>query len=756
MSDPTLSVGDYLLGAAELTLIVGAFALAAVRLRSAALPGFSGAPALVADVIGALTLIIVTAEILGTFSAFTELGMILGALAVAGICTLAASRIGGVRPLNSRDESENGVRPLNSRYESDTPPAPPAHRLGLTAVAIVVAVIVAGWAIPTLSGITSGMGRADSLWYHMPLSLRFADTGSTSELFFFDPIFFASFYPANSEILHAIPILTFDRDFLSPLLNLGFLALGLLAGWAIGRPYGVAPQALLGAAVVLGAETMIDFQAGEALNDVVGVVFLLAAVALLVNGRAARPDATIIGTGPLLFAGAAAGLAAGTKLSFLAPVALLTLAIFVFSRGGRIRSTLTFSAPMLIAGGYWYLRNLIVVGNPIPYTTFGPLGLPSPERAFELRPGFSVAHYWNDFEIWTDWFFPKLAEELGPLWPVVLAGVLVAGFYALRRGTDPLLRVLGGVALLTALAYVFTPLTAGGEEGEPIAFEWNIRYLAPAVAIGFAILPLLPAFSSTPRRRSVSLLALAALALVTTLSIVEWTQGRQTKGAIAMGLLVLALFGVSAWAYERNLIGPRARRAGVWAILGASALAAVAAGFLVQRHYFDGRYESLTPQLKIDEAVRWANETQDERIAVSAVRGVFNQYAFAGPDLSNHVQWLGIEGQDKAFLRISDCETWRGEINAGGYTHVVTLYDPYNPSGLTDTKEALWTREDPGVSEVLRDGPVSVFRVESELDPGACGDLPDLSEAELTGDSVNNEPFANQPPLGAGGAGGGS
>ncbi|HYH62445.1 MAG TPA: hypothetical protein VD766_11320 [Solirubrobacterales bacterium] len=620
-------------------------------------------------------------------------------------------------------------------------------------MAIVVAVVFAGWAIPTLSGITSGMGRADTLWYHMPLSLRFADTGSTDELFFFDPIFFASFYPANSEVLHAIPILAFDRDFLSPLFNLGFLALGLISGWAIGRPYGVAPQALLGAAVVLGAETMVDFQAGEALNDVTGVVLLLACVALLVNGRAARPDASIIGAGPLIFAGAAAGLAAGTKLSFLAPVALLTLGIFVFSRGARLRSTAIFSLPMLLAGGYWYLRNLIVVGNPIPFTAFGPLGLPTPERTFELRPGFSVAHYWNDFEIWTDWFFPKLSEELGPLWPLVLAGVIMAGFYALRRGTDPLLRVLGAVAFLTAFAYLFTPLTAGGEEGEPIAFEWNIRYLAPAIAIGLAILPLFPALRSTPRRRSVTLFALGALALVTTLAVIQWTTGSNTKGAIALGFLVLALFGVSAWAYQHDWVGPRAKRASVVGIAAASLVGMIAAGFLVQRHYFDGRYENLSPQLKIAEAVRWANDTRDQRIAISAVRGVFNQYAFAGPDLSNHVQWLGIEGEDKAFLRIPDCETWREEINAGGYTYVVTLYDPYNPSGLTDTKEALWTREDPGASEVLRDGPVSVFKVDSELDPGACGDLPDLSEAELNGDSVNNEPFANQPPLGSSGTG---
>jgi hypothetical protein len=40
---------------------------------------------------------------------------------------------------------------------------------------------------------------------------------------------------------------------------------------------------------------------------------------------------------------------------------------------------------------------------------------------------------------------------------------------------------------------------------------------------------------------------------------------------------------------------------------------------------------------------------------------------------------------------------------------------------------------------------VSVFELDGAPDPDACGDLPDLSEAELNGDSVNAEPLANQP-----------
>jgi hypothetical protein len=723
----TLGLFDYLAGAAWLAVVLLALGYLSLRVRRTLLGGWSGPPALVADIVIGLVLAIVVAQALGTFGLFTAAGYPIACVVLA---LLAWVLLG------------------DRKVASEPPPAPAGPRWGMWIVGIVTAAVFAGWAIPTLTAIAGGMGRADSLWYHMPLAARFVETGSLGDLYFFDPIFFASFYPANSEVLHAIPVLAFARDFLSPLMNLGFLGLGLLAGWAIGRPYGVAPQSLLGAAVVLGAETMTDFQAGEALNDIAGVTFLLCAAAVLVNGYAARGDGgRSIAWGALAVAGAAAGLAAGTKLSFLAPVALLTIAVVVIApRGERMRATAAWSLPMLLAGGYWYLRNLVHVGNPIPFTEWGPLGLPAPERAFELRPGFSVAHYWNDTDVWSDWFFPKLSEELGPLWPLVLLGLVAGGAYALWRGREPILRALGAVALLTAVAYFFTPLTAGGEEGQPIAFEWNVRYLAPALAIGLAILPCLPALRATERRRTTTLLGLGALALVTTLTIVQWPEGGHTKGAIAAGAVVLALFAACGWLVSRGRLGPATTPRSLLGLGAVLALGVLVAGFFLQRHYLERRYTHLSLDLNIGETVLQAQDLRDARIAISGVRGVFNQYAFSGTDLSNHVQWLGIKGEDEAFLRIPDCETWREEVNAGDYDYVVTMYDPFLPGGLTDTKEALWTREDPGAEEVKRDGPVSMFRIVAPLDPAACGDLLDLEPSELNGDSVNLDPLANQPP----------
>ena len=768
----TLAADEYLLGCLLLAAIVGPLVFAAWRLRRALLPSFSGAPARLVESILALALAIWLAEILGTFSAFTTLGMVLASVGVAVVVALLASRLGrGRGGLIGRGRV--GPRADSPRASVDRPRAgpgssPSAWIPGLAALA--VAGVVAAWAVPTLGSLAAGMDRADTLWYHMPLSARFAQTAELGSIDHFDPIFFAAYYPANSEVLHAIPLLAFERDFLSPLLNLGFLALSLLASYCIGRPWGLGPQALIGGSIALGSQMLIEFQAGEALNDIVGVAFVLAAVAVLLSAREtpvagkARPrhgvrevdrGMGVEGGGTpgwrpaVVIAGIAAGLAAGTKLSFLAPVVALFVGLVVVARGRRLRTAALFALPALAAGGYWYARNLVAVGNPIPYTTWGPLGLPAPERTLELRPGFSVAHYFGDPEVWVDWFVPALNESLGVLWPLTLVAVIGAGALALARGGEPLVRVLGAVVLFTVLAYLFTPLTAAGEEGMPIAFEWNVRYVAPAAAIALALLPCLPAARASESRRRWVSIALGVLLTATLASLVQWQQGH-VKGAVAAGVSVLVAFALLRRLAGRGRLGPGAPRAWAVGLAACALLGALAAGWWEQRHYLERRYENTSPELRLAGALRWARDLRDARVAVAGIRGVFNQYPFLGTDLSNHVEWLGEEGEEGAYLRIASCERWRAELAAGRFTHVVTTYDPYRPGSLTDTKEALWTREDPAARQVFRDGPVSVFELRGAPDPGRCEGLPNLSRAELDGESVNAEPTANQPPPGAG------
>ena len=729
-----LDVGAYLLGFAELALIVAALGYGSRRLRRAVVGGWTGAPALLCDLVIGVTALVVIAELLGTVGLFGELEIILAALGFAGAVALASGSL--------------------ERGDGRSPPPPALPQSGpVTVVAIVgCAAVAAAWMVPTLGSLAGGMDRADTLWYHMPLAAEFVQTGSLGDIFFFDPVFFASFYPSNSEILHALPILTFDRDIVSPVLNLGLLALGLLASWCIGRPYGVAPQALIGGSVALGSQMLVEFQAGEALNDITGVVFVLAAVAVLVNGYAAvrageDGHGRSIGAGALAVGGRAAGLAAGMKLSFLAPVAALTIGVVGLARPGtRLRAAGVWTLPLLLTSAYWYARNAIATGNPIPYvSSIGPIELPAPERALELRPGFSVSHYLTDVDVWWDWFIPGLNESFGELWPLTVALMVGGGMLALWQGGEPVLRMLGATVLFTALAYLFTPLTAAGEEGQPIAFVWNVRYIAPAVAIALAMVPCLPAARLTARRGAIVAGVLTVLLAATIASLVQWQQGH-TKGAVAAAVGVLVLAAAYAWLRSRGYLGPAATRRSVVAVVVVAVGLTAVVGWYGQRHYLERRYENTSPRLLLAPTLRWARDIRDARIAVAGIRGVFNQYPLYGTDLSNEVQWLGKRGEHDAWLRIPTCEEWRRKLNEGGYTHVVTTYDPFHPGRLTDTKEALWTREDPATRQVLRDGPVSVFEIEGEMSPEACPGLPELGPAELNGDSVNIEPLANQPP----------
>ncbi len=388
---------------------------------------------------------------------------------------------------------------------------------------------------------------------------------------------------------------------------------------------------------------------------------------------------------------------------------------------------------MLVVGSYWYLRNLFAVGNPIPEIHhLGPIALPAPIRDFSLRPGFSVFHYWHDTGVWSDWFIPGLHTSLGLLWPVTIAGVAIVSAYALVRGRDPVVRLLGAVAGFAAVAYVFTPLTASGVQGQPIGFVWNLRYIAPSVALAFALVPCLPQLRSTPQRRLAVLAGLFVLVAFTIGSLVQWHQGH-VKGALAAAALVLAGAGIVAFARSRGVRWEWLRPSRRVALVGAVAAVVVAGGYKVQQHYLDHRYEDAGSVPDMSGAFQWVRGVHDSRIALAGVRAIFTQYAFYGPDLSNDVQWLGHQTAHDGYARIATCEAWYGAVNAGGYDYVVATHDPYDPGTLTNTPESRWTAADPNARLVAAEGPVHIYALDGSLDPSNCRGQHRLTNHQLHG-----------------------
>src|SRR3954447_466090 len=267
-----LGPGRYLLGVAELALLVGFACLGAGAVRRRLLAGFEGALGVLASAVIALALLIWVAEVLGTVS-LLEPAPYLACLGAVGAGLWAWERRWQGRG------PDGGVSRSEPRLD-----APRGRRLNwLVLVALAVAAVAfAHFAGGVRTRLGTGMTGFDSTWYHGPFAAGFFQSANTIDLHFIAPQFLAWFYPANGEIFHAAGMLAFGRDLLSPLLNLGWFAGCLLAAWCIGRPFRVAPLSLALAAIALSVPALSD-QAGEARNDIVCIFFLLAAVAVALN-----------------------------------------------------------------------------------------------------------------------------------------------------------------------------------------------------------------------------------------------------------------------------------------------------------------------------------------------------------------------------------------------------------------------------------------------------------------------------------------
>jgi hypothetical protein len=750
-----IGAGSYLLSAAALAALVLSLAFSAIRLRRHLIPDWEGAPARLVEAILAIAILIWLAELLGTVSLLYAWTLVALSLLVAGAIawrirpSAPAAPPGGV--VGGGGPRTDPVWPARRPPSAhDGPPGPAA--LELLVMTGVIALVVAHWGLTTDSALNRGMFNFDSLWYHMPFAADIAQSHSVTGFHHTETVFANWFYPQNSELLHAVGILVAHRDTLSLFINYGWLSIAFLAAWVIGRPYGRGHLSVIAVAILFECHILIVREPGAAKNDLAVAALLLAAIAIVItawaskdredaeNGKEGERISLPVGW-PLAAAGLSVGLAAGTKVTTLAMAGALTVAVVALAPAGRRRAAAAWGfVPALLGGGYWYLRNLIAAGNPIPEIGhLGPLSLPHPEHLQTARPDFNIAHYATDTGVWSDYFFPGLHHAFGGLWPLVPMAALAGAILALGWGRDRAVRWIGGVVLFGMLAYLFTPLSAAGPEGAPTGFELNIRYVLPALLAGLALLPLHRALDDR-RRQSVLLAALIVLLVLTDRSDAVLRDPSRLFGIGLAVLLVLIPAGLLAlWKARRLSNG--ALVAGV-AVL---ALAIVAIGYPVQRDYLGDRFrnqgprEEWIPGMDLDSAYRWAQGTENVRIGLAGTTAGFLQYGFYGPDLSNRVVYLGEEGPHGAFNAIPDCSRFRAAVNDAELDYLITspFLNFIETGEPVSSPEAGWLRGAPQVAPLQRSGQVTVWRVRGKLAPDACGpenaplsDLPDATIGE--------------------------
>lgn len=610
-------------------------------------------------------------------------------------------------------------------------------------MAAVIAITLFSWGITTQHAWDRGIFNFDSLWYHLPFAVDMVQTHSVVGMHHVETVFTNWFYPQNSELLHAVGILLTGRDTLSLFLNLAWLAIAFLAAYCVGRPYGRGALTAVAAAILLECHTLVVRDPGAAKNDLAAAALLLASIAILVEAwsRRPRPSEGVVEVGSarrdeaqphpggmerwaVAAAGLAAGLAAGTRVTGLAMAAALTVAVVVLApRGRRWAAAGWWFLPALAGGAFWYLRNLVVAGNPLPEVkSLGPISLPHPERLQEGRPDLTIAHYATDTGVWRHYFAPALHEAFGVLWPLVLFAATVAALWALLRGRDRIVRWVGVAALFGLVAYLFTPLSAAGAEGEPVGFGINIRYVIPALLAGIVLVPL-PRQLDPPRRRWWLLGALVLVFLVTN----RPDQAIHDKGRIFALLLVMLAVVIPALLLLLRDHGTAPRTTA--AAVAVFAVFLVAIGYPIQRHYLEhrfantGSHEEQIPGMGLDSAYRWARGLHDARIGLVGTTAGFAGYGFYGTDLSNHVQYLGEEGPHGAFNAIPTCAGFRAAVNEADLDYLVTapFLNFLHPSEPIPSPEKRWLLGEKSVRPIVRSGPITVWKLNGQLNPQACG-----------------------------------
>ncbi len=715
------SLSSYVVGVTAIAVVVLAVALGSYWLRRWIVPEFSGALARLAELTIGFALLIIGLQLVGSVGLLEPLWITVGCVLVSLIGAGLGYRF-----------APRGVEPIA---------APSVPTWAMLVALAVASWAVAEWSFPTQLSLDQGMFGGDTTWYHMPAAARFVQDGSIIPLHYTDALRLAVwFYPQTSELMHGALIALMDSDWLSPLFNMLCVGIALLGCWTVGRPYGVGPATLVGGAILLSSGVMIETQPGEGRNDIVAFAFLIAFAAFLINGHQRRapksgavdedpePDAPLLDKGPLIMAGIAAGIAISVKVSMLAPVGIIFLGMILVS--GRARwwvTTLWLGVPMLLVGGYWYVRAMIYTGgNPVPAVSGGPLKLPQPDQMpLDPRPRFSVAHYLNDLDVYRYWFFPRLDDALGVLFPLILIMLAVTSVYLVFKARNKVIRVLAAAAIVTAVVYLFTPLTAAGQEGAPTGFFTNTRYLLPGLLLAATLLPIARPLRAPENRARIVLIFLTIVYAVTVLTSPRWYPGFIFGAVFLTMAIVWAPVGLS-WLHEHG----KAPRSVIISCIAAIALIAVVWGRGEEVGYANKHYTRSTLFLQDGGPVAafdFTRDLKDKRIALAGSGQMFfGQYGFYGVDRSNHVQYIGQEGDNGTYRLITQCENFVRKINEGNYDYIITS-EFTQDSAISPLRYPVrsWVKDDPNVTEVVAEPlitpqPDYVYRVNGKLDPANC------------------------------------
>ena len=237
--------------------------------------------------------------------------------------------------------------------------------------------------------LTNGLGRFPEDWDTLMYHLSRIDQWLQSSSVFVSDCYNWS-HPGNNELIGLWMVAPFSGDFLISLNNLPAVALLAFASISLGRCLGLSHTLSYLTATAIVSNGVVFRQLLDAKNDIAVAGLFVACLTYAL--QAARTDRIA----ELVWGGLTLGLLAGTKYNALgyAALALATAALIVaVARGLRamIIASALWSCCLASWGGFWYVRNTIMVGNPLY-----PMGLTRESNLLTvIYPALDRSSFWG-------------------------------------------------------------------------------------------------------------------------------------------------------------------------------------------------------------------------------------------------------------------------------------------------------------------------------------------------------------------------
>ncbi|MBU0705406.1 MAG: hypothetical protein KKC18_16270 [Chloroflexi bacterium] len=600
-------------------------------------------------------------------------------------------------------------------------------------VLLLVVWILLGFSIAALA-------EPSTLWdafaYHLPMAVDWMQNQRLQPSYIPWADVSNSYFPGNGELLYLWALAPFHNDLLVRVVSVCMWLVLAIALFRVCRKVGASGQASLVATILFLFTPIVLSQATQLTLDMTSAaIFLLALGYLLEFEQSRRLE-------PMTLFSVASGLFWGIKYSGPAYLLLLLGGLFFVFVWRRRKFPVwvilgyctVFAVGTTIFGGYWYIRNLILAGNPVYPLQISLMGQ-------VILPGaFSSSHYQSrrlldhlgDIPV-LDWIRATLRGVGFPYLSLLTMSVflLIERLYRYRdRVTKrswlavPIL-LLGFIVGSLAL-YLNTPYSIMRFGDAPI----TINSLAEGMRLGMVALALcviLVALGLSHRPKLLGVLWLIlpvplaqSLLFGHDLSVHSFFSGKLMSiqhSIVAGAIVAVGVLVYYAWTTHKPLFNLPRYLLQHYALILVMVVTLVVGGGLYRVEQHRERFRYGIYRRYGDFAGGWEWVAQNVHDARVAFAGFHLSYPLYGVNFQNEARYINIVGglddryhdyEPFSYRKNGSYDVWLHNLEEWGSQYLVL-------SGMTEEEE--WATEHPEVFSLVFDNPqIRVYFINAALD----------------------------------------